>query len=737
MTVTLEQFIKQLHDSGLMSAEEMTDVHAGLPQHGTVESLAESLYRQNILTKYQITRVIQGKAKSLQLGNYTVIDKIGQGGMGLVVKARHRVMQRIVAIKVLSSATVKSPDAIKRFHREVEAAARLNHPHIVAAFDADQANGTHFLVMEYVDGYDFAKLVRTQGPLSLKRAIEFLTQAGRGLEFAHTHGVVHRDIKPANLLIDRLGTVKILDLGLARLENSEQPTDLTSSGQIMGTIDYMAPEQAIDMRTADHRADIYSFGCTLWYLLTGKSVYGGETALAKLLEHRDGQIPTLLGRSEELQSTNPRAVAIDHVFRKMLAKRPDQRFQSMAEVLLALEGCLSGKPAAPEAAPALPSADEEPLTSFLSFLASAVDPERDLAPGARSSGHTATLDLDVISRDTTQFVVSPSQAVARTVVQRFPARPWLLSSPVWLGVGLGGLALLIVVLVISSLTGNSSTRPVAPVVPVVQKPEIEASPVDSIPPFEPLGMEVEAELSDATGDHRNRPFNRRKNFQLAFNGVDSYVQVESLKYTHGNPYTCEAWFTPIGIQNSISDPLIWTGPRWIAIWEQNRAFGTGLTGSGATAIFSSRVPAERQPLDRVVPVHVAGVWKGAEQTLYVNGRQVELTNTNSVAFPETRGGLFLGGAPLMNIGHERWYRGGIDEVRISRGTRYRMKFTPQRRFPDQDSDTLALYHLDEVDGATAFDSSGQGHHGHVVNAKWIPAPPFLGIVPPDRQLLNP
>ncbi len=727
MPVTLEQFTQLLNDSGLLSAEDMVDVRAGLPQYETVEALAENLYRRNKLTKYQLTRVIQGKAKSLQLGNYTVLDKIGQGGMGLVVKAKHRVMQRIVAIKILSASTVKSPDAVKRFHREVEAAARLNHPHIVAAFDADQSNGTHFLVMQYVDGYDLAALIRMQGTLSVRRAIEFMLQAGRGLEFIHTHGVVHRDIKPSNLLIDRAGVVRILDLGLARLENSEHPTDLTSSGQIMGTIDYMAPEQAVNTRTADHRADIYSFGCTLWFLLTGHSVYDGETAMAKLLEHRDGAIPSLLGANAELQATNPRAVAIDRVIRKLLAKHPDQRYQSMAEVLMALEGCRSAKSEAPEAPPALPPEAEEPLTAFLSFLSSGADPEKEPGLTIASPPIAATIDLNVLNQDSTPFTIWPGMATARTLVQRPPRSRSAWSNPTWIAVG--GVCLLGILW--AFFGGTPATPP--PLNPVAANPAQSPPQTDTVAPFELSSEDASDHSTTAPLARRPGLLNRQRNSQLAFNGTDSYVQVETLKYEHGQPYTCEAWFTPLGVPNAISDPLIWTGPSWIALWEQNRVFGIGLTGSGPTAILTSQLPEVRQALDRVIPVHVAGVWRGREQTLFVNGRKVELTNTNASAFPETTGGLFLGGAPYANIGHDRWYRGGIDEVRISRGIRYSSNFEPESRFPDADPETLALYHLDEVNGETAFDSSGHNHHGMVVNSTWIPAPAPAGFAPPGQD----
>src|SRR5262249_43367347 len=163
--------------------------------------------RHKKLTKFQVEQVWQGKGKSLVLENYLLLEKIGQGGMGQVFKARHRVMERIVAVKVLPPAMVKDRTAVQRFRREVQAAARINHPNIVTAFDADQAGGVHFLVMEFVEGSDLSALVKSNGPLPVEQAVACILQAARGLEFAHGEGIVHRDIKPANLLLDRKGTI--------------------------------------------------------------------------------------------------------------------------------------------------------------------------------------------------------------------------------------------------------------------------------------------------------------------------------------------------------------------------------------------------------------------------------------------------------------------------------------------------------------------------------------------------
>lgn len=333
MVLPVESVVKQLEDSGIIARGKLVEFvpPAAHPKDG--EELLRELFRRNLLTKFQAQNCAQGRAKSLILGGYTILDRIGAGGMGQVFKAEHHRMKRLVAIKTLPAKSMRDSAAVARFQREVEAAAKLRHPNIVAADDADEANGVHFLVMEYVDGTDLASLVKSHGQLPVPRAIDYILQAARGLEYAHSEGVIHRDIKPANLLVDKKGVVKILDMGLARIEadrDAATQAELTTDGTVMGTVDYMAPEQAVSTHNVDARADIYSLGCTLCYLLTGKPTYCGESLMQRMLAHREQPIPSLRALRSEIPEQ------LDKIFSRMVAKRAEDRYQTMSEVVAEL-----------------------------------------------------------------------------------------------------------------------------------------------------------------------------------------------------------------------------------------------------------------------------------------------------------------------------------------------------------------------------------------------------------------
>jgi serine/threonine protein kinase len=346
MTATIDDFLKSLSSSGLMSAEELDRFLEELPpdsRPSDSDSLAGELVQRKRLTRFQAEVLVRGETQPLVLGDHVVLDRLGAGGMGVVYKALNRRMDRVVALKVLPAGATRSLDSQERFLREVKAAARLSHPNIVTAHHADEQGDIHYLVMEYIEGVDLLRLVRHYGPLTVPEAVSFVMQAARGLEYAHSQGVVHRDVKPSNLLLSCSGTLKVLDMGLALLGEStvvDRSThqggtagrdDLTRAGEAMGTFGYIAPEQAADARSADCRSDIYSLGCTLHFLLTGRNVYPGGDSTELIEAHRHAPVPSL----SELRGDVP--PQLDALFQRMMAKRPEDRPQSMTEVIQQLE----------------------------------------------------------------------------------------------------------------------------------------------------------------------------------------------------------------------------------------------------------------------------------------------------------------------------------------------------------------------------------------------------------------
>ncbi|HEU5119065.1 MAG TPA: serine/threonine-protein kinase, partial [Isosphaeraceae bacterium] len=279
MTQAPMPYLADLCRLGLLTEDEAEQLRRELEDtEPDLEEVIDVLRAQRRLTDFQAKALREGRADSLVVGNYLLLDTLGAGGMGAVYRARHRRMKRQVAIKFLTRLGDRSQAHFQRFQREVEVISALSHPNIVPAFDADESQLGPFLVMEYVVGSDLAHYVSSHGPMRLPEALDATIQAARGMDYAHRQGVIHRDLKPANLLRDQHGTVKITDLGLARFSGSgaETPDDgLTQSGSVFGTIDFMSPEQAIDSKSADHRSDIYSLGCTFYYFLTGQPVYGG------------------------------------------------------------------------------------------------------------------------------------------------------------------------------------------------------------------------------------------------------------------------------------------------------------------------------------------------------------------------------------------------------------------------------------------------------------------------------
>jgi serine/threonine protein kinase len=307
---------------------------------------------------------------------YRVLSLLGQGGMGAVYVAEHRLMERCVALKMIGRDLSSRPQLVERFRREVRAAAQLSHPNIVTAYDAEQAGQTHFLVMEYVEGTDLARLVARRGALPVEEACEYVRQAAFGLQHAHEKGMIHRDIKPHNLMVTPAGQVKILDFGLARFvrEAGSETGAVTALGMIMGTPDYMAPEQASDAHQVDIRADIYSLGCTLYFLLAGRVPFPTGAFLDKLVRHAT-EAPTPL---HQLRPDLPADLV--RVVERMMAKKPRHRYQTPAELAQALAPFAKGG-----AAPA-PATRDPAAAFFASLLPAQKEIVSVTAHGSSSSG---------------------------------------------------------------------------------------------------------------------------------------------------------------------------------------------------------------------------------------------------------------------------------------------------------------------------------------------------------------
>jgi WD40 repeat protein/serine/threonine protein kinase len=366
---TAEQFLSSLRRSGLVPGnqiDELAKQSSGDAQPNDPTPVARRFVRAGLLTAFQARCLAQGKWRDLIVANkYKVLDHLGVGGMGQVYLAEHLLMKRQVALKVLPTQMLRDATAIERFIREARALAALDHPNIVRAHDLERVGDLYMLVMEYVDGSNLNDLVADHGPRPVAQAAHYLAQAAQGLQHAHESGWVHRDIKPANLLVDAAGVVKVLDLGLAFLldEDAGSPTRKYDDGKVLGTADYLAPEQAIDSHAVDIRADIYSLGATLYYLLSGRPPFDAPTVAQKLLCHQMKE-PTPI---RDLRSEVPEGLAA--VLTKMMAKKPDARYQSPADVAAALLPFAEGADPTPPAqsARALPKrSTEASLASTLS-----------------------------------------------------------------------------------------------------------------------------------------------------------------------------------------------------------------------------------------------------------------------------------------------------------------------------------------------------------------------------------
>jgi hypothetical protein len=731
--ITHSDFCSFVIQAGFLTTVELAAVEKSLlaNERDDPQTLAKALVERGHLTKYQAAAIYQGKGSSLVYGEHVVLDRIGAGGMGQVFKAKHRRMDRIVALKVMSSAAIKNTDAVRRFEREVRAAAKLSHPNIVHAYDAGVHDGQHFLVMEYVDGADLSSMVRQQGKLPVKQVCDYIAQAARGFAFAHGKGVIHRDIKPGNLLVAGDGTVKILDMGLARFDDGAvggvmTEGELTQSGAVMGTVDYMAPEQALNTSRADAKSDVYGLGCTLYRLLTGESIYAGQTMVEKILAHRERPIP-------DLQQVRPEVPpALDALYRRMVAKTPAER-PSMQEV-----------------------ADTFASIDAMPFVQTAVPVATATAPAARA----VTMPRPLVAR-----AVPPQRRLPTQLIAAGGAGAVLIACGVWFLIrDKDGNQLAEVYAPEGSSVHIESGKapPLARRIPTSTAASVAAPTKSTVPPAAPPSMGP-AELRPSPGTPEDAekmfalPMSAAKQSQTAqpmkaipsakdlwlycdpTNQAAPGIAVDTIRYDGKSPWTIEAWYVP-----RVTDSMKQQAVEGRSSGFTNVAFA--LVHERNTFLSNHWTWRPDKPEERPAVIHLSHIRDAGKSTarpdraiFRIGEGPIDAPRHVAVCFEPSRDGkhhvtVWSDGKLLSSDRHALILEpqaslisaGFLGELRISRTVRYANEFSPQRRF-EPDSDTLALFHCDEGSGATLVDASGNGHVGRLTNVKWAPIDGVPGI----------
>ncbi len=757
------------------------------------------------------------------VGGYELLVKLGQGGMGTVYKARHTKLDRIVALKVLPADRMQNAEAVRRFDREMKAVGKLSHPNIVAAHDAGEIDGRHFLVMELVDGVDLSTLLRRLGPASgaildrsrcepggkrgqpirsieidppadagglpshtinvasdpasaacmtVADACELIRQAAVGLQYANSKGMVHRDIKPSNLMLARSEhsgpQVKILDMGLALLDDQTQQRDLTTTGQLMGTLDYMAPEQGTDSHSVDIRADIYSLGATLFKLLAGRTPFSSDkynTPLKLMMAKASQDAPSLADVRDDLPDE---LVAIVD---RMLARDPAARFATPAEVAAALAPFAEGA----NLAALLDCATTKDTQSIEDQSAAAT--HESLKCGSAETA--ATVDMqpsipDKVSggREPAGFSHEQTPPHQPADAGRSPVSAPMLTRrnrTVAIAAGLAGAAALLlgVILTLKTPHGTVQVRLGEGVsADDVQLEVIQGGRLHVIDKHNNWQIDLQdgqwnvrlkkgddrftvdrqtvtvhrrgkelvtvtlRDQPDATSaeDEQVRPAPPAgQSFALQFIGDrlgmrlrrDDHVTIPSLTYDTSHPLTIEAFVEPEssgtaiecveGEANVVASLRRAGGSSSGYYWT-----GTHVSDRGSATVSSQeQLGVDARP--GVRRSHVALVWDGQELRIYVNGK----FGGRSACKPPLLApkGRFVIGTNLQ---------GQIDEVRISKTPRYDGDFEPADRFA-ADEQTLAVYHFEEGQGERLIDSSGNNHHGNIVGAVWVPSSETVDI----------
>lgn len=560
------------------------------------------------------------------IGDYQLREELGRGGMGRVFKGVHRLMGRVVAIKVLHPSISRQSAAQRRFEREVRAVASLTHANIVAALDAREDNGILYLVSEYVDGIDLSRAIRRKGPLKPRVAVSYVLQAAQGLKYAHEQGLVHRDIKPGNLLVDRKGVVKILDLGLARWrsldDSTEREASLTRTEHIIGTVNYMSPEQARAPQSVDGRSDIYSLGCTLYFLLTGKPPYSGTGPIDTLLAHANDPVPAI-----QIDGVPPE---LERLMSQMLAKNPNERPADMRALIAGLKSIqeiLKDPDSTRATALYGNTAFESPL--FPPVLLPASPPN-----GKKTPRSEKRIPFLMGKRMTVAaFIVAGMLTVLAAALLVNALKPQLVSK--------------------ESFEQNSSLEQPGRMIPDGAK---------SSPGFAEEQSSSAGSAPSEDAEPRNQPSVAETG--VRFNGISSYLQADEFDVPFTGPAMIEAIATA-GWQRGPANLVTWSGPQLIALFRSSDQ----VWGIAVYEGERSRLVTTETPLPVGKETLIAGSWDGRQLRLFVDGREVATKPTEYALGPGPLG-LFVGGIPEQFLPpHQgtRYFAGSIRAVRVSQG----------------------------------------------------------------------
>ncbi|MCE9562548.1 MAG: protein kinase [Planctomycetes bacterium] len=409
---SVEELLGLIRKSGVVD-EQQLNAYLERPKFGAgvpndVQEFLDMMIRDGILTNFQAEQYLLGKSRGFVIGPYKLLERVGVGGMGQVFLCEHTATKKRAAIKVLPPAKADQPAALGRFQREARAAAALEHPNVVRTHEIDQDGDLHFIVMDYIDGSNLMDMVQNFGAMDIARAVSYARQVAAGLDYAFRSKIIHRDIKPGNVLVDRKGVARILDMGLARILNdhADQLTQKYDDKIVLGTADYVAPEQVVNSHSVDGRADIYALGATLYFLLAGHPPFPTGTVSQKLLWHRTKD-PTPI---RAIRPEVPEGLAA--VLAKMMAKDPKVRYQTPAQVVVALDDFLP-------AAVKLPPAEEMPQ---LSPAAREVVTKPDASPAPPAPSETGR-------GSKVSMAALPATRPAPSAPSPFAANPFASSSP--------------------------------------------------------------------------------------------------------------------------------------------------------------------------------------------------------------------------------------------------------------------------------------------------------------------